>query len=165
VRNSLKLSVALVAATALVNTAAQAQTSGSINATATVLSALTVTGTNLAFGNVAPTQTKVVAAAAGGTFTVAGSAGAPVLFNFTLPATLGTNVGIGSWTGIYNNQANSSSGGGATAFVPSATQQSTTLSGVAGNGNVWVWVGATLTTTGAATGTYTSPVTLTVIYN
>jgi hypothetical protein len=148
---------------AAVATSGAAQTSGSIQATATVLSALTVAGTtNLAFGNVAPTQTKTVAPAAGGLFTVGGSAAAPVLVSFTLPATLGANVAIGTWQGLANTVNNA---GTATALTVSAVPQARTIGGVVGTGNLFVWVGATLTTTAAAPAAYTAPVTLTVIYN
>ena len=136
-----------------------AQTSGSINATATVLSALSVTGTDLAFGNVAPTQTKAVAAASGGTFTVTGSNSAPVSVSFTLPATLGANVNIGTWTGLSNTVNNS---GTASALTVSGAAQSRTLSA---SGSLYIWIGATLTTAAATPGSYSAPVTLTVSYN
>ena len=158
-RNSLKLALALVAIGAGIASTAGAQTSGSINATATVLSALSVTGTNLAFGNIAPTQTKTVAAPAGGTFNVAGANSAPVAVSFTLPGTLGTNVAIGTWTGLSNTANNS---GTAAALAVSGAAQNLSLSGT---GQLFVWVGATLTTTGATPGAYSAPVTMTVVYN
>jgi hypothetical protein len=158
-RKSLQLAL-LVAAFALGRSIeGEAQTSGSINATATVLSALSVTGTDLAFGNVAPTQTKVVAPASGGTFTVTGSNSAPVGVSFTLPATLGTNVNIGTWTGLSNTVNNS---GTASALTVSGASQSRTLSA---SGSLYIWVGATLTTAAATPGSYSAPVTLTVVYN
>ncbi|MBA3659379.1 MAG: hypothetical protein H0W67_07270 [Gemmatimonadales bacterium] len=137
----------------------RAQTSGAINVTATVLSALSVTGTNLAFGNVAPTQTKTVSAATGGTFTVSGAASAPVAVLFTLPTTMGANVAVGTWTGLSNTLNNS---GTAAALTVSATPQSLAIGA---GGNLYVWVGATLTTTAATPGSYSAPVTLTVVYN
>lgn len=158
-RTSLQLAL-LVAAIAVAGTIpAEAQTSGSINATATVLSALSVTGTDLDFGNVAPTQTKAVAAASGGTFTVTGSNSAPVSLSFTLPATLGANVAIGTWTGLSNTVNNSAT---ASALTVSGTSQSRTLSG---SGSLYIWVGATLTTAAATPGSYSGPVTLTLSYN
>jgi hypothetical protein len=158
-RKPLQLAL-LIAAFAIGYTArTEAQTSGSINATATVLSALSVTGTDLAFGNVAPTQTKAVAAASGGTFTVTGSNSAPVSVSFTLPATLGTNVSIGSWTGLSSTVNNS---GSASALTVSGAAQSRTLSD---SGSLYIWVGATLTTAAATPGVYSAPVTLTVSYN
>ncbi len=159
-RKSLKFAVALMATAVAGATTMEAQTSGNIQATATVLSALTVAGTtNLAFGNVAPTQTKTVAPAAGGLFTVGGSAAAPVLVSFTLPATLGANVAVGTWTGLSNTVNNA---GTASALTVSAVPQALAIGGTA---NLFVWVGATLTTTAAAPAAYTAPVTLTVVYN
>jgi hypothetical protein len=124
-----------------------------------VLSALSVTGTDLAFGNVAPTQTKAVAAASGGTFTVTGSNSAPVSVGFTLPATLGANVNIGTWTGLSNTINNS---GTASALTVSGAAQSRTLSA---SGSLYIWIGATLSTAAATPGSYSAPVTLTVSYN
>ncbi len=158
-RYSLKLALVIAVAGMSGVSTARAQTSGSINATATVLSALSVTGTNLAFGNVAPTQTKTIGAPAGGTFTVAGAASAPVAVSFTLPTTLGTNVAVGTWTGLSNTLNNS---GTAAALTVSATPQSLAIGA---GGNLYVWVGATLTTTAATPGSYSAPVTLTVVYN
>ncbi len=157
-RRSLMLAFALVAATA---GSAQAQgTTGTINATATVVAALTVTGTNLAFGNIAPTSFKTVAPASGGTFTVAGAASQPVSVSFGLPTTLGVaSVAIGSWTGLSNT---TNATAGAAALTPSAVAQTLTLSGT---GNLYVWIGATVTTTAAPVATYSAPVTMTVVYN
>lgn len=155
---SLKLALALVAAVA---GSAQAQgTSGSMNATAAVVAALTVSGTNLAFGNIAPTSFKTVAPASGGTFTVTGAASQPVSVSFALPTTLGAaSVAIGSWTGLTNT-ANSTAG--AAAITPSGSAQSLALSVT---GNLYFWIGGTVTTTAAPVANYTAPVQLTVVYN
>jgi hypothetical protein len=155
---SLKLALALVAVGA---GSARAQgTSGSMNATASVVAALTVAGTNLAFGNVAPTSFKTVAPAAGGTFTVAGAASQPVSVSFALPTTLGAaSVAIGSWTGLTNT---SNTTAGAAAITPSASAQNLTMSA---SGNLYFWIGATVTTTAAPVASYTAPVQLTVVYN
>jgi hypothetical protein len=157
-RHSLKVALTLLAALSASVATAEAQ-AGSINATATVLSALSVTGTDLAFGNVAPTQVKAVAAASGGTFHVTGSNTAPVSLAFTLPATLGVNVNVGTWTGLSNTVNNS---GTAAALTVSGAAQNRTLSG---SGDLYLWIGATLTTAAATPGAYTAPVTLTVTYN
>jgi hypothetical protein len=157
-RHSLKVALTLMTALAANVATAEAQ-SGSINATATVLSALSVTGTDLAFGNVAPTQVKAVTAASGGTFQVTGSNSASVNLAFTLPATLGVNVSVGTWTGLSNTVNNA---GTAVALTVSGTPQTRTLSGT---GSLYLWIGATLTTAAATPGSYTAPVTLTVTYN
>ncbi len=157
-RRSLTLALALVAVAA--GSASAQGTTGSINATASVVAALTVSGTNLVFGNVAPTSFKTIAPASGGTFTVTGAASRPVSVSFGLPTTLGAaSVAIGTWTGL-SNTANTTVG--ASALTPSASAQTLSLSGT---GNLYVWVGATVTTTAAPVGGYTAPVTMTVVYN
>lgn len=140
--------------------AATAQAAGSIAARATVLTALSVTATgNLAFGTVAATQTKTVAPAAGGRFMVNGPGSGSVLVSFTLPAALGINVNIGSWTGL-SNKVNVT--GTAGLLTVSAAGQSQTLSA---SGRLFVWVGATISTVGALAGSYSAPVQMTVVYN
>ena len=157
-RRTLSLVVAL-AAVGVCSASAQGP-SGSINATAQVVAALTVNGTDLVFGNIAPTSFKTVAPASGGTFTVTGAASQPVSVSFALPATLGNAAGaIGSWTGLSNT---SNTTAGAAALTPSASAQTLSLSGT---GSLYLWVGATVTTTAASVGSYSAPVTLTVVYN
>ena len=157
-RRTLSLVVALAAVG--VGSASAQGTSGSINATAQVVAALTVNGTDLVFGNIAPTSFKTVAPASGGTFTVTGAASQPVSVSFALPANLGNAaVAIGSWTGLSNT---SNTTAGAAARTPSASAQ--TLSR-RGTGSLYRWVGATVTTTAASVGSYSAPVTLTVVYN
>ena len=163
-RTSFKLALAIVAAAATATPAA-AQLSDNIDATATVLAALSVTGdANLAFGNIAPSQTKVVSAASGGHFAISGASGSSVSFRFnSLPATLQiAGLTLSSWTGLHRNTNVSA---GATGFTPSAgVSESVTLD--AGTGSYFVWIGASLTAAGAVpAGTYTQPVTLEVFYN
>ena len=153
---------------ALVGTAAvRAQgVNGSISATASVQSPITVTGTqNLAFGNVFPGVAKTVAysdATNGGLFSVTGQASTPVTYSYTLPANLtsgGNNLPIGSWTG-YVNGANATSGGAA--ITPSSTPAGATLSA---GGALYFFVGATVTpANNLPAGSYTGTVTLTVSY-
>jgi len=139
---------------------------GSITATATVQSPITVTGAqNLAFGNVFPGVAKTIAysdATNGGHFSVAGQASTPVTYSFTLPTNLtssGNNLPIASWTG-YLNTANSTAGG--SAITPSATPAGATLSA---GGALYVFVGATVTPpSNLPAGSYTGTVTLTVSY-
>ncbi|PYP57428.1 MAG: hypothetical protein DMD44_10180 [Gemmatimonadetes bacterium] len=139
---------------------------GSITATATVQSPITVTGAqNLAFGNVFPGVAKTIAysdATNGGRFDVTGQGSAAVTYSFTLPTNLtssGNNLPIGSWTG-YLNTANSTAGG--SAITPSATPAGATLSA---GGALYVFVGATVTPpSNLPAGSYTGTVTLTVSY-
>jgi hypothetical protein len=139
--------------------------SATIQATATVLSAITVTGTNLAFGNVTPGLTKTVAItdAGAGQFTVTKAAATSVALTFTLPATLAgpaaSTMPIGTWTGGWNNTANNAAA--ATAFTPSAA--ATTVP--SGGASLWVWVGGTVTPAAAQTaGAYTGNVSMQVAY-
>jgi len=139
---------------------------GSITATASVQSPITVAGVqNLAFGNVFPGVAKTIAysdATNGGHFSVTGQASTPVTYSFTLPTNLtsaGNNLPIGSWTG-YVNTANSTSGG--SAITPSATPAGATLSA---GGALFLFVGATVTpASNLPAGSYTGTVTLTVSY-
>lgn len=163
-RTSLKCVLAIVASAVTASPAA-AQLSDNIDATATVLAALTVTGdANLAFGNIAPSQSKVVGAASGGHFAISGATGSSVSFRFnSLPATLQiAGLTLSSWTGLHRNTNVSA---GATAFTPTAgVSESVTLD--ATTGGYFVWIGATLTAGGVVVpGNYTEPITLEVFYN
>ena len=157
---------ALVAAGLTVGAAkTEAQTSASIQATATVLSALTVTaGNNLAFGNVTPGVDKTIAITDGGagTFTVAKAAASGVTFSFTLPTDLtsGTDqLSIGSWTGGWNTSATPA---GATTFTPSAAGTNTTVNAATA---LTVFVGATVSPIAAqAAGNYSGTVTMSAVY-
>jgi hypothetical protein len=147
-------------------TTASAQ-SANINATATVLQPLTVTGArDLAFGNVYPGVNKSVAVAdaTSGRFDLTGVASAQVTLSFTLPTNLtngGNNLPIGSWTGYYNVTNNASVGG--TSFTPSASPTTTTLAPV--TGQLFVFAGATVSPSGSqVAGSYTAQVTLTAAY-
>jgi hypothetical protein len=163
-RTSLKCVLAIVASAVTASPAA-AQLSDNIDATATVLAALTVTGdANLAFGNIAPSQSKIVGAASGGHFAISGATGSSVSFRFnSLPATLQiAGLTLSSWTGLHRNTNVSA---GATAFTPTAgVSESVTLD--ATTGGYFVWIGATLTAGGLVVpGNYTEPITLEVFYN
>lgn len=141
---------------------AEAQASGSAHASATVLASIIVTSQrDLDFGNVASSQVKTVAARQGGRFRISGAASTPVLIQFSaLPAALGPNLTLGNWTG----QRNTTSGnGGSINFTPSAGGSlAVTLSN---RGRYFIRLGATLTASGAAPGSYSVPVVITVVYN
>jgi hypothetical protein len=159
IRNS-AIAAALLGMTA---TAGQAQ-SGSIQATATVLSAITVTGAQpLAFGAVTPGVAKTIAYTAGGRFDLVGQASASVNIAFALPTDLvsgANNLPIGTWTGYHNLTNNSAAGG--VAFVPAAAVTPAAFSGA---GALFVFVGGTVTPGPAqAAGAYTGTVTMTAAY-
>ena len=157
---------ALVAAGLTVGAAsAEAQNSASIQATATVLSALTVAaGNNLQFGNVTPGVNKTVAItdAGAGTFTVTKAATSGVTLSFTLPTNLASGTDllpIGSWSGAWNTSATTV---GAAAFTPSGAGTNTTVT--AGT-SLTVFVGATVSPIALQpAGTYTGSVTMSAVY-
>jgi spore coat protein U-like protein len=147
---------------------AAAQQTNTINATATVVTPLSVASVNsLAFGTVYPGVNKAVDyddATNGGKFSVAGYAGAQVTLSFTLPPTLagpaGATLPIDTWS-AYHNTANDATSGGTT-FDPSLAGPTTALSG---SGNLYVFLGARVTPAPTqAAGAYTSTVTMTVAY-
>lgn len=155
---------ALTAVTMSLGTASLQAQSATIQATATVLSAITVTGTNLAFGNVTPgvNKTVLITDAGAGQFTVTKAAATSVALTFTLPTNLTfgvNNLPIGTWTAGWNNTANNAAG--ATGFTPSAA--ATTVP--SGGANLWVWVGGTVSPAAAqAAGAYTGNVSMQVVY-
>jgi len=163
-RTATVLSAVLAASLSFGAASVQAQ-SATIQATATVLSAITVTGTDLAFGNVTPGVNKTIAItdAGAGLFTVTKAAATSVALTFTLPGTLlgpgAATMPIGSWSGGWNNTANNAAG--ATTFTPSAA--ATTVP--SGGASLWVWVGGTVSPAGAqAAGGYTGSVSMQVVY-
>ncbi|HEX5437844.1 MAG TPA: DUF4402 domain-containing protein [Gemmatimonadaceae bacterium] len=173
-RLSLAVRAATAAAAVLTFTAAGASVAaaqtGTINATATVLEPITISGTSeLQFGTVFPGVAKTIAVsdAGAGEFTVGGDGGAQVAVSFNLPTNLasgGNNLPIGSWAG-YLNTTNSATSGGST-FTPSGTAFNANLSGTTGTaGSMFVFLGATVTPTiTQVAGTYTNTVTMTVAY-
>jgi Domain of unknown function (DUF4402) len=163
-RTATVLSAVLAAAFSFGAATAEAQNSANINATATVLSALNVTGAaNLAFGNVTPgvNKTVAIADAGAGRFDVVKAASSALTLSFTLPTTLddGSNtLPIGTWTGAWNTSATPA---GATAFTPAS---GTTTASTAGT-TISVYVGATVSPAAAqAAGSYTGTVTMSAVY-
>jgi hypothetical protein len=139
--------------------------SANITATANVFQAITVTGAQtLDFGNVFPGVVKTIAVTdpTSGRFDLTGQSSAPVQLTFTLPTDLisgANNLPIGTWTGC-TNPTNTTAG--CTTFTPSGTASA---SAFGAPGNLFVWVGATVTPAVAqAAGTYTGTVTLTANY-
>lgn len=159
-----KLSLAVVALLVVGASAAQAQ-SANIDATATVVTALTVTtGQDLDFGNVFPgagNQTVAPTDGTSGRFTLNGALGAEVSMTFTLPASLagpGAPMLIGSWAGLQNNVATP----GGAAFVPGAGILGTLD---AATGDLFIFLGATLTVPAVqAAGSYTGNIVLDAVY-
>ena len=164
-RTATVLSAVLAAGLGFGAATLEAQTSANIQATATVLSAVTVAaGNDLQFGNVTPgvNKTIAIADAGAGRFDVTKAATQGVTLSFTLPTNLtdgGNNLPIGTWTGGWNTSATPA---GATAFTPSAA--GTNTAATAGTGIV-VYVGATVSPGGAqVAGNYSGTVTMSVVY-
>jgi hypothetical protein len=132
--------------------------------TATVLSPISVTGTDLDFGNVTAGVSKTVPpiSAAAGTFTINALANTAVQFSFTLPTNLTNGVNtmpIGSWDGRYNTNNSQPS---ATPYTPSGSTQNATISAA---GKLHIWIGATVTpAVGQVGGTYSGSIVINVVY-
>ena len=151
----------MLTALALAATAGTAAAqSASTTMTGTVLTAISITGTDLRFGNVMASQTKTVPPAAGGRFDITLAANAPVSVTYTLPSSLGPQVGIGDWVALYHtvNDPNSAQ------VVPLPTS-SGTFNAASPTGQMYFWLGADVTTTNAAPGSYSAPITFTLTYN
>lgn len=164
-RTSLRLASVAAAMTLFVSPLA-AQNSGDIFATATVLSSISVNGTNLDFGNVAQSQVKTVApnGVGAGAFTVLGAASTPVVLSFgSLPADVNSaDLPLSAWQYMHAD-VNSTASLGAAGITVGNTFTGT----LNASGNYYVWVGATVTASAtAAPGNYTSttPITLQVVY-
>ncbi len=162
-----KILAGAAAVLALTTLAGQAQAqSASIGARATVQTALTISAVDsLLFGAAFPNTTRNVlpSDAASGSFTLAGAANAEVTLTFTLPAnlTFGANnlpVTFGAASAGYN-VANSRAG--LTTFNPAAVA-TTRLD--AGTGNLYVFVGGSVSPTTEPAGSYTGAITLATAY-
>ena len=157
--------LAAVAVACLVPAVARAQ-SAQIGARATVQQALTISAVDsLILGNAFPNTTRTVlpSDAASGSFSMAGAANAEVTLTFTLPAnlTFGANnlpVTFAASSGGYNT-ANSRAG--LTLFNPSAVA-TTRLD--AGTGNLYVFIGASVSPVAQPAGSYTAAITLATAY-
>lgn len=163
-KNGLVVMAALGAA-ALAPATARAQ-SAAIGARASVQQALTISAVDsLLLGAVFPNTTRSVlpSDAASGSFSLAGAANAEVTLTFTLPANLafGANnlpVSFGAASAGYNV---SNSRAGLTTFNPVAVQ--TTRLNVA-TGNLYVFIGASVSPTTQPAGSYTGAITLATAY-
>lgn len=140
--------------------AAGAQTTGGRQARASVLSAIAISGSDLDFGTLLSTQTKTVAPPSGGRFLITTAANQPVSITYALPGSLSANVSVGSYqarVSFFNSTLL------ATAYTPPGLSGTQTVT--SSTGDIYIWLGATISTTGAAPGTYSAPITLTVVYN
>lgn len=161
----LSLVGAAAIAAVLTPTTTEAQ-SASINATATVATALTVTNVrDLGFGTVIPGFNRTILTTDGtsGHFQLAGGANAEVALSYSLlPATLDDGLGNSmavSFTATHNT---TDAGGTGTGFVPSAGL-TTRLD--AATGELHIYMGGTLTVpAGQAAGLYSGTVTLDAAY-
>lgn len=155
----------MVLALATVANQAQAQ-SAQIGARATVQQALTITAVDsLLFGATFPGTTRTVLPtdAASGSFTLAGAANAEVTLTFTLPANLvnGANnlpVTFGATSAGFNT-LNARAG---QALVDPAAVQTTRLH--AATGNLYVFIGGSVSPVAQPAGNYTAAITLATAY-
>lgn len=167
VRNSLFLSILIVL---LILQSLHAQESGIIQATATVLSALTVRGTNnLQFMTVTPGINKTVDKADVGTageWEITGGALAEITLDFTLPdslilqdSTVGMPITFNNTDASYED----GTGGGQTFPAGLLNPHAIETRNIGATGYMMVWIGGTvlprLTQTG---GEYSADIVLTV---
>lgn len=159
------LVLAGLTAAAMLPSAANAQ-SASIGARATVQAALTVSAVDsLILGAAFPNTTRTVlpSDASSGSFSLAGAANAEVSLSFTLPASLSDGVNSlpisFSATSAGYNVANSRVG--LTAFNP-AVAQLTRLD--VATGNLYVFIGGSVSPTTEPAGSYTGSITLAAAY-
>ncbi len=163
-----KLALLAVITAMVLPTAALAVT-GTVQATANVLTPLSVSTDlrALDFGDVFPGVSKAVTFgdADSGKWQIAGAAGAEVQMSFTLPLSLsdgGVNtlpISFGATDAAYFD---SDAVGSAVAFDPNAGSTEN-LEGTAGDG--FVWLGGTVNPAGnQAAGSYSATVSLDVVY-
>ena len=156
----LRLLTALICLAALGPRPAWSQTSASAPMTGTVLTAITITGSDLGFGALLSTQSKRVAAPAGGRFVVTMAAATPVTIAYAFPAALGPGVTLSAWELLSNTLNDPASAQAITvsagpARSPRPPRRATSTSGSAPRSR--------RPTPGI--GSYSQPITLTVTYN
>lgn len=149
-----------------------AQETATIQATATVISGMTVTGGNdLIFGAVTPGTPKAVArtdVGLAGSWGIAGTANAEVALTFTLPDSLQHETDpIGITIVFSNSDASYEDGTGGGQSAPAGTidpnNPATARLGTAGS--LQIWIGGTVFPSVTQTGgNYASDVILSVIY-
>ena len=163
--------VALVIALAAPQAAAQGE-SAIIQATATVITSLAITGTqDLRFGVVVPSMNKTVSKTTvgeAGEWTVSGTVNAELQLTFTLPDSLmhesqpvGMNISFNATDASYDN----GTGGGQTLPLGTINPNSASTERLGPAGAMTVWIGGMVIPRLSQTGgNYTADVTLTVAY-
>lgn len=161
-----------LALASLAATEVQAQESAIIQATASVISSMTVQGTNgLAFGAVTPGTPKTVDKATAGTageWRVTGAPSAEVTIDFILPANL-DHTTLGSTMPITFSTTDASyedgTGGGQAAPAAQIDPSVQTTANIAVDGTLWVWIGGTVVpSVSESAGSYSGDITMTITY-
>lgn len=149
----------------------QAQESGTIQATATVVSSLTVTGSNnLQFGSVTPGTPKTVdkaTAGSAGEWEITGTASAEVTLDFTLPTELSDGAAATMPISFTATDASYEDGSGGGQAAPAGVINPAVVSTVnlSGAGDMTVWIGGAVNPAIAQTGgSYSADIILTVTY-
>ena len=163
---------AIVSAAVFTERPALAQEVGTIQATATVVSGLSVSGTNdLIFGLVSPGVTKIVDKAdigLAGAWAVTGNPGSELQLTFTLPdslrhltATAAIPIQFSATDVAYED----GTGGGQTAPAGVLDPNLGGLLRIGGAGSLLLWIGGSITTSLTQTGgDYAADIVLEVIY-
>ena len=149
----------------------QAQESGTIQATATVVSGLNVVGShNLIFGTVTPGVNKPIdkgTVGSAGEWSISGNAGAEVTLDFTLPLSLYTGDSTGIMPIVFSSTDASydNTGGGQTAPTGTINPNAISTQNLAGDGTMLIWIGGMVQPSISQTGgNYASDIILTVAY-
>jgi len=137
-----------------------------IQATATVLSPLSVTSSNLTFGDVLRSANKSILPgdASSGKWVITGVASKQVQLTIAAPSTLETttsNYLVYSYSSTDCKWSTDASGSTGTTFSPSTS----VTASLSSTGNLYVFIGGTLKPTSSqAAGSYTGDVILTIQY-
>lgn len=149
----------------------QAQESGTIQATASVVASLTVTGSNnLQFGSVTPGTPKSVdkaTAGSAGEWTITGTASAEVTLDFTLPTELTDGAAATMPISFSTTDASYEDGSGGGQAAPAGVINPAVVStlNLSGAGDMTVWIGGSVNPGIAQTGgNYSGDIVLTVTY-
>lgn len=161
------LAVALVFG---LNSGAQAQEVGIIQAVATVVSSMSVQGMHdLDFGGVTPGVPKTIdkaSAGSAGEWRVTGASLAEVSVTFDLPPALVHSSGSTMLVSFNSTAASFDDGTGSQAAPAGVINPNgPSVLNVGGSGELWIWIGGTVTPSVSQTGgNYSADVTLTVTY-
>ena len=158
-----------------VSATAQSSDNATVNASATIVGSLTVSNvTNIAFGDVATSETPTIAStdAGAGSVSVSGAtSGQSLNVSILYPATLdnidGTEVSFDTYSATYRTDGTTTPAGSSALTGASLVGQTLTGSYTANANTAYIFVGGQIDNmlTAVAGNTYTGTITVTVSYN